>query len=186
MDAWIKCGKDTSPEAQRRRGLVSGFRRRQANVHRDHQIHMLHIQGKSLRQIAKAVGLRSHNSVKKVLERDRTVICAQGRIALLRRTSRRFPITRRRGCAPNHLLRREHRSTGTALDVTQTRSAQIAQAAMFAAEHDRKWRGGGVLADLQGVLSGRWQEVGTPPTPPDRGGARGRRSGSSPSSGSGS
>ena len=123
LDAWIKCGKDLSPAAQRRRGLVSGFRRRQANVHRDRVIHRLHMEGKGLRTIAKAVGLRSHNSVKRIIERDATVICAQGRIALLRRTSRRFPITRRRGGAANHLLRREHRSTGTALDVTQTRSA---------------------------------------------------------------
>ena len=112
LDVWLKCGKDTSPEAQRRRGLVSGFRRRQANVHRDRVIHRLHMEGKGLRTIAKAVGLKSHNSVKRIIERDATVICAQGRIALLRRTSRRFPITRRRGGAANHLLRRDGGGTG--------------------------------------------------------------------------
>ena len=168
LDAWIKCGKDLSPEAQRRRGLVSGFRRRQANVHRDRVIHRLHMEGKGLRTIAKAVGLKSHNSVKRIIERDATVICAQGRIALLRRTSRRFPITRRRGGASNHLLRRGQPDNGRggfsqSLPMSGSAAEQTLQAALYSLDHDRLWRGPTRTvsdATLPGVLSGRWRTTG--------------------------
>ena len=168
LEVWIKAGKDLSPEAQARRGRVSGLRRRRAKLHRDRQIHALHLQGKSLREIARKVGLSSHTSVGKVLQRDRAVVAAHGRVALLRRTPRRFIITRRRGCSPNHLLRRTTGTNGRggvsqSLPLAGSAADQTLQAALYSLDHDRRWRGPARTvtdATLPGVLSGRWRTTG--------------------------
>ena len=94
------CGWDFSEPTQRRRGAVSGFRRRKRVLVRDRQIHDLSARGRSQRSIAGKIG-KSRSCVQYVLRRDERVVAAHGRILLLRRrVAPFFRRSRRVDCEP--------------------------------------------------------------------------------------
>ena len=66
--------RDIGPDMQAVLGRRSGASRRAAVADRDREIVYLHLQGKSLREIARKVGLSSHTSVGKVLQRDAAAV----------------------------------------------------------------------------------------------------------------
>ena len=94
------CDWDFSEPTQRRRGVVSGFRRRRRVLVRDRQIHDLAARGRSQRSIAGKIG-KSRSCVQYVLRRDERVVAAHGRILLLRRrVAPFFRRSRRVDCEP--------------------------------------------------------------------------------------
>ena len=180
------CGRDFSPEAQARRGLVRGVRSRQASADRDRRIVGMRRQGWTQRAIAAAVGL-SRGAVRHALDRHDALMgkrdtAGQRRQAAAQENRRqhrtawqiwcnvaptgRGPAVRRAWAASHVAIRMgpRKRRGGYAqrLPPTASRADQTANTARYAHEHDRNWRGGPAQsvsdANLPDVLSGGWTQ----------------------------
>ena len=169
------CGRDFTPAAQRRRGLVRGVRAREANAARDRRIVHMAADGMTQRAIAEVVG-RSRGAVRHTLDRHAAQIGErrtaghrrQAAAVAHRRAYRttwrgwadvaptgRGPAVRRRWAASHVLTYRTARN----------RRESTLQVALYRLEHDRQWRGVSetvTRAELPAVLTGSWSTQSTP------------------------